>query len=260
MTSIDDPESIRVLEMKGDCRRRRLALKTLAKHGYNKFALHVIEYNVPLFKVQPRLHQLRTKRYLLKDEMYNDSLLVCAILNKSVSSAIIHKLFLPPIHSRLATFSPTYMFEYEVIEFIQISDVINDSPKESCDESVALSDNQDSSGYMQYLNDPYSVLMALFIRRDISLIREILHIHPQFIAYLLGTFQLFLIDETALRELKVISTFVHYKYAYDFAIRTFTDGIKTVKQRYHFLAIPPKLEGGLFYYVNPAILNTTQTN
>lgn len=244
-----------VLEIIGDCRRRRLALKTLIRHGYEKFAHHVIEYNVPLFKIQPRIHQLRNKRYLMHDAMYHDSLLVRAILNKSVSSDVIHKLFMPPEHPRLATFLPSHMFQYEVTEFIEILEFPSTDKKEpDAAESV-----DDSVAYNQYLNDPYSVLMALFIRRDIPLIHEILDMYPHFVPYLLGTFQLFLIDETALEELRAIHAFVHYKYAYDFAIHTFTDdNTKSVKKRYKFLATPPKLESGLFYYFNPAILSNTE--
>lgn len=258
-------ESIRILEVKGDCRRRRLALKTLTRHGYTKFARHVIEYNVPLFRINTRKHASRTKRYLMRDDMYNDSLLVCAIINKSVSSAVIHKLFMQPDHPRLATFSSSHIFDYPVEEFIHIhsstpstfvpADVNEDSDDDEDSVASSIDEQEDGLTYSQFLNDPYSILMALFIRRDIPLIQEILQLHPSFHKYLLGTFQLFLIDETAIEELKAISMFVHYKYAYDFAVRTFSDsGGKSVENRYHFLTIPPRLEPGMFYYFNPSIL------
>lgn len=245
-----------------DCYRREKALKILFEQGFENFACYVVGHNVALKGKNGRGHYVRTKAYLLRNESHNDSFLTKAILTNYIHSNDIYKLI---THNNVERLQCIPSLSYPVEQFIKIKhrslwntellpqSILNSITQYSIGSDYYTGGSRGRVGYRgpvgpgddgyggswrgaspcmrQFINDPYSLLMALFIRGDRNLIDQILAYHPQLHAYLPGTLELFLIDKTTHTELVQISSYITVPYAYDYAIQHYTGN-------YNFLKCP----------------------
>lgn len=240
-----------------NCEKRAKTLEILAKYGFNEFVDYVREHKIALYEDEKRQHCVWNRAYLLRNEILNDSLLVKAILDKHIDSNIILTLIkydtsfrsmpnlsfplkefikvtnrnsgvediLPyNIINDITKYLPQVLVRENSARIVLNGTIIKESPGGPTGKQGVIGAGDDGYGgsifsphIKQYLNDPYSLLLALFVRGDSNLIDEILKLYPQLYEFIPGTFEIFLIDKTSGQELERISKYITVPYAYHFA-------------------------------------------
>ena len=149
----------------------------------------------------------------------------------------------------------TESFEYNkdshLFTVIKVKDKLENNQRGICGPVGQIGPGDDGYGgsycgaapaMRQYINDPYFVLMALFIRGNTELIDFILSEKPKFKFYLEKVMEMFLIDEDNemknINELKLISKYVSWPLAYNFMERK----LKSINQE-KFLSYYTFLKG-----------------
>lgn len=244
-------EELKDRKLFATCERRQKALEVLKQKGYADFARHCVDNNIQLHDNCGRGHMMRIKAYLLRDETLNDGFFVKAILNKDIKSEDLMKLVELSLECKEISLFTVERINIKYIEnFIEIVKDYSFRMR-GCRGQIGPGDDGFGGRYCgatpcirQYLNDPYDILMALFVRGNIKLVDFMLDVYPDLKHFLKGTLELFLIDENAYVELSRIveylrsldihqarNTCVHHEYAYNFAKRRYPD----VKEKYEFL-------------------------
>lgn len=183
---------------------------------------------------------MRIKKYLLRDELLNDCFFVKAILDLNIKTEKLINLIQLSLESNLISLFTVQKIDPKYVQnFIEIVE-IGSHPLGIRGPRGMIGPGDDGFGgrycgavpcIRQYFDDPYDILMALFIRADDELIKFMLQKFPSLNLFLRGTLELFLIDEDSFSELKRISEYVYHEYAYNFSEKRYPNN----KEKYLFL-------------------------
>lgn len=214
-----------------DTSRRLDALNVLKEKGFDEFAIKVAKENISLHYPGFRSHKMRSKYYVMRKEDLNDNFFAKAVLDKEVSSEDLIKLF--DLSFEFERFEIIYQPTFEHVEsFIEIRDKTwVDNYKGPCGVRGIIGPGDDGYGgkhcgfnqpeLRQFLNDPYSILMTLFIRGDRKLIDHVLEKDTRYKPFLPGTMELFLNSEGAFEEIKLMNEYTTNVLAHDFITRVY---------------------------------------
>jgi hypothetical protein len=223
-----------------DCERRKKGIEMLLKNEFEQFMLYVVPERVPLFNAGVRRHNIRSKKYLLRDEFYNTNLLVKAIL-KGVSTSNILRMIDYGVLGMLEGLTPKDVELYSSFITVKVPDAINvDGPKgirgmrgESGpgDDGYGHSACGSTPGYRQFLNDPISFVQSLFIHSDSNMAKLVLEKLPSYKKFLKYVFEIFLVcdDVEEVRKMYEYDAEIAPSFSYDFSR-------KHLKNDYSFIA------------------------
>lgn len=204
-----------------DCSRRAEALKLLyGDMNIKDFVIYIRANRICLTEHHERLHKVRAVSYYLRDEICNDSLLVEAIIRNIHSDKII-KLIKLALAGHLPDLLPDINIKYPE-SYIRFRHEPTSDYKESHGiQGPKGSRGPGDDGYgghccgdalclRKYMNDPLSLLIALFIHEDENLCEKIIEMLPSLKDLLPLALECFIVNKDII-QLKRITKYILYK-------------------------------------------------